>query len=168
LPALYWGTDKVGGLESKSVTTGKPISSQLQYGRLIQPALIRLDLLGLHVKLSSHLMGPHVRSDGPSDRSAGLLVGWTHLSVTVVSLVGGDIGVPMSHMHSSRDEIEFIKSTYRVYSLLLWIGELCYVLMPILISFVHVHGYVWDYSCLCSLIEFPSQFFINLLIILIL
>jgi hypothetical protein len=27
LPALYWATDKVGGPESKSVTTGKPISS---------------------------------------------------------------------------------------------------------------------------------------------
>jgi hypothetical protein len=27
LPALYRATDKVGGLESRSVTTGKPISS---------------------------------------------------------------------------------------------------------------------------------------------
>jgi hypothetical protein len=27
LPALYWATDKIGGLESRSVTTGKPISS---------------------------------------------------------------------------------------------------------------------------------------------
>jgi hypothetical protein len=27
LPALYWATDKVGGPESRSVTTGKPISS---------------------------------------------------------------------------------------------------------------------------------------------
>jgi hypothetical protein len=27
LPALYWTTDKVGGPESRSVTTGKPISS---------------------------------------------------------------------------------------------------------------------------------------------
>jgi hypothetical protein len=27
LPALYWTTDKVGGRESRSVTTGKPISS---------------------------------------------------------------------------------------------------------------------------------------------
>jgi hypothetical protein len=31
LPALYWATDKVDGSESKSVTIGKPISSQLQY-----------------------------------------------------------------------------------------------------------------------------------------
>jgi hypothetical protein len=37
------------------------------------------------------------RSCGPTDRSAGLLVGRTHLSGTVVSLVGGDHGVPMSH-----------------------------------------------------------------------
>jgi hypothetical protein len=35
LPALYWATDKVDGPESKSVTTGKPISSQLRYERLI-------------------------------------------------------------------------------------------------------------------------------------
>jgi hypothetical protein len=27
LTALYWATDKVGGLESRSVTTGKPIFS---------------------------------------------------------------------------------------------------------------------------------------------
>jgi hypothetical protein len=40
-----------------------------------------------------------VRSAGPTDRSAGLLVGRTHLSGTAVSLVGGDPGVPMSHTH---------------------------------------------------------------------
>jgi hypothetical protein len=34
---------------------------------------------------------------GPLDRLAGLLVGRTHLSGTVVSLVGGDPRVPMSH-----------------------------------------------------------------------
>jgi hypothetical protein len=53
LPALYWAMDKVGGPESESVTTGKPISSQLQYGGLIRAALIRLDCLVLHAKLSS-------------------------------------------------------------------------------------------------------------------
>jgi hypothetical protein len=41
--------------------------------------------------------GPPTRSVGPTDRSAGLLVGRTHLSGTVMSLVGGDPGVPMSH-----------------------------------------------------------------------
>jgi hypothetical protein len=41
--------------------------------------------------------GPPTRSVGPTDRSAGLLVGRTHLSGTAVSLVGGDLGVPMSH-----------------------------------------------------------------------
>jgi hypothetical protein len=55
LPALYWATDKVGGPESGSVTKGKPISSQLQHGKLIRAALIRLDCLVLHAKLSSHL-----------------------------------------------------------------------------------------------------------------
>jgi hypothetical protein len=41
--------------------------------------------------------GPHVRSSRPTDRSAGLLVGQTQLSGTAVSLVGGDLRVPMSH-----------------------------------------------------------------------
>jgi hypothetical protein len=47
--------DKVGGPESGSVTKGKPISSQLQHGKLIRTALIRLDFLVLPAKLSSHL-----------------------------------------------------------------------------------------------------------------
>jgi hypothetical protein len=55
LPTLYWATEMVGGPESRSVTTGKPISSQLQHGRLIRAALICLDFLELHAKLSSHL-----------------------------------------------------------------------------------------------------------------
>jgi hypothetical protein len=38
-------------------------------------------------------------SVGPTDRSAGLLVGRTHSPGTAVSLVGGDPGVPMSHTH---------------------------------------------------------------------
>jgi hypothetical protein len=66
----------------------------LHHGKLIRAALIRLDILVLHTKLS---LGPHVRSDRPTDRSASLLVGRTHLSVTAMSLVGGDLGVPMSH-----------------------------------------------------------------------
>jgi hypothetical protein len=40
---------------------------------------------------------PPTRSVGPTDRSTSLLVGWTYLSGTAVSLVGGDPGVPMSH-----------------------------------------------------------------------
>jgi hypothetical protein len=43
------------------------------------------------------LVGLPTRSVGPTDRSAGLLVGRTHLSGTAMSLVGGDPGVPMSH-----------------------------------------------------------------------
>jgi hypothetical protein len=46
--ALYWAMDKVSGPDSGSVRTRKPISSQLQYGRLIQATLIRLDYLVLH------------------------------------------------------------------------------------------------------------------------
>jgi hypothetical protein len=68
LPALYWLMDKVGAPKSKSVTTGKPISSWLQCGRLIQAALICLDCLGLHAKLSSRL--------------------WTHMSGRVGLLTG--------------------------------------------------------------------------------
>jgi hypothetical protein len=55
LPALYWATDKVDGLESKLLTTGKPMSSQLQHGKLIRADLIRLDCLVVHAKLSSRL-----------------------------------------------------------------------------------------------------------------
>jgi hypothetical protein len=112
LPALYWATDKVGGPESRSVTTGKPISSQLQHRKLIRATLIRLDCLVLHAKLSSRLdkvvwgifwkvfrrsFEPPTTSVGPTNRSAGLLVGQTYLSGMTVSLVGGDPGVPMSH-----------------------------------------------------------------------
>jgi hypothetical protein len=97
LPALDWATDKVGGPESKSVTIGKPISSQLQHGNLypscVNPS--RLPCLARQPVFSSS--GPHVRSGRPTDRSAGLLVGRTRLSGMVVSLVGGDPGVPMSH-----------------------------------------------------------------------
>jgi hypothetical protein len=112
LLALYWVMDKVGGPESRSVTTGKPISSQLQHGKLTRVALIRLDCLVLHAKLSSRLdkvvwgifwkdfrrsCEPPTRLVGPTDRSTGLLVGRTNLSGTTVSLVSGDPGVPMSH-----------------------------------------------------------------------
>jgi hypothetical protein len=107
LPALYWATDKVGGPESMSVTTGKPMSSQLQHGKLIQDALVRLVCLVLHVKLSSRLgnlleglqevVWAPTRSLGPTNRSTGLLVGRTHLSRTTVSLVDGDQGYHMSH-----------------------------------------------------------------------
>jgi hypothetical protein len=42
------------------------------------------------------LCGPPARSVGPTDRSAGLQVGRTHLSGTAVSLVAGDPGVPQT------------------------------------------------------------------------
>jgi hypothetical protein len=44
-------------------------------------------------------MGRQLGWLGPLDRSAGLLLGRTRLSGTVVSLVGGDPGVPVSHRH---------------------------------------------------------------------
>jgi hypothetical protein len=81
----------------------------LHHGRLIRAALIRLDCHVLRAKLSSRLdkvvwgifwkvfkrsCGPPTRSVGPTDRSAGLLVGRTHLSGMAVSLVGGTQGYP--------------------------------------------------------------------------
>jgi hypothetical protein len=42
--------------------------------------------------------GLPIRSVGPINRSAGLLVGRTYLSGAAVSLVGGDPGVPLSHI----------------------------------------------------------------------
>jgi hypothetical protein len=41
--------------------------------------------------------GRQTRSIGPTNRSAGLLVGRTYLSGTAVSLVGGGPGIPISH-----------------------------------------------------------------------
>jgi hypothetical protein len=97
LPALYWVTDKVGGPKSRSVTTGKPISSQLQHEKLIRAALIHVDFLVLHAKLSSRLRAHMSGRTGLLNKSAGLLVGRTYLSGTSLSLDGGDPGVPMSH-----------------------------------------------------------------------
>jgi hypothetical protein len=53
-------------------------------------------------KVFRGLCGLPTRSVGPTDRSAGLPVGRTHLSGTVVSLVSGDPRVPMSHKHPER------------------------------------------------------------------
>jgi hypothetical protein len=97
LPTLYWVTDKVGGPESKSVTTGKPISSQFTTWKAYPSCLNSSGLPCLACQVVFSSLGPHVRSDRPTDRLAGLLVGWTHLSGTTMSLVSGDRGVPMSH-----------------------------------------------------------------------
>jgi hypothetical protein len=112
LPALYWTTDKVGGPESRSVTTGKPISSLFTswkpYPSCLNPSelpcLARQAVfssgegrLGILLKVFRRSCGLPTRSVGPTDRSAGLLVGRTRLTGTTVSLVGGDPGVPMSH-----------------------------------------------------------------------
>jgi hypothetical protein len=118
LPALYWATDKVGGPESRSVTTEKPIPSQLQLlsylvdllwskSTEILSCLVHQVLRSCWIRSSGAIFwkvfwrscGQPTRSVGPTDRSAGLLVGRTHLSGTAVSLVGGDPGVPMSHIN---------------------------------------------------------------------
>jgi hypothetical protein len=84
----------------------------LHHGRLIQAALIRLECLSctpslevvmdwvvwrIFWKVFKRSCRPPTRSVGSTNRSAGLLVGRTHLSGTAVSLIGGDPGVPMSH-----------------------------------------------------------------------
>jgi hypothetical protein len=102
LPALYWATDKVGGPESKSVTTGKPISSLFTSWKAYLSYLNPFGLPCLARQAVFSSLDPHVKSGGPADRSAGLLVGRTHLLGTAVSLVGGDPGVPMSHKLQAR------------------------------------------------------------------
>jgi hypothetical protein len=52
---------------------------------------------GIFSKAFRRSCGPPNRSVGPTDRSTGLLVGRTHLSGMVMSLVGGDPRVPISH-----------------------------------------------------------------------
>jgi hypothetical protein len=52
---------------------------------------------GIFWKVFRRSCGLPTRSVGSTDRSAGILVGRTHLSGTAVRLVGGDPGVPMSH-----------------------------------------------------------------------
>jgi hypothetical protein len=60
-------------------------------------SLSELDCLVLYTKLSScpwaHMSG----RAGPTNRSAGLLVGRARLPGTAETLVGGDPWVPMSH-----------------------------------------------------------------------
>jgi hypothetical protein len=52
---------------------------------------------GILWKVFRRSCGLPTRSVGPTNRSTSLLIGWTHLSRTAVSLVGGDPWVPMSH-----------------------------------------------------------------------
>jgi hypothetical protein len=112
LPTSYWLTDNVCGPESKSVTTGKPISSKLQHNPVIfglsdgttnvfmsclTRQVTRKNPIRTYRESSRRSSGSHIRSVGPTVRSASLLLGRTHLSRTTVNLVSGDPGVPMSH-----------------------------------------------------------------------
>jgi hypothetical protein len=71
LARLILGDGQGRWTESKLVTTSKSISSQLQHGKLIRAALIRLDCLVLHAKLSSRLQD---HMSGRSDLLTGRLV----------------------------------------------------------------------------------------------
>jgi hypothetical protein len=57
-------------------------------------------VLKIFWKVFRRSCGSPSRSVVPTVRSTGLLVGRTHLSGMVVSLVGGDPGVPLSHKPS--------------------------------------------------------------------
>jgi hypothetical protein len=68
---------------------------------------------GIFWKVFRRSCGLPTRSVGPTDRSASVLVGRTHLSGMAYSLVGGDQGVPMSHsiMDTEVYSISFIRVT---------------------------------------------------------
>jgi hypothetical protein len=110
---LYWPADEVG-----SQTPGRlrPGDLSLHYTSCHIPLICfrrspprslsctpSLEVVGNEVvwgifwKVFRRSCRPPTRSVGPTNRSAGLLVGRTHLSGMAVSLVGGDPGVPMSH-----------------------------------------------------------------------
>jgi hypothetical protein len=112
--ALYWPADEVG---SQSPGQLRPGDLSLRYTSCHIPSIClgevhrglvlsctpSLEVVADQVvwrifwKVFRRSRGLPTRSDGPTDRSTGLLVGRTHLSGTVVSLVGGDPRVPMSH-----------------------------------------------------------------------
>jgi hypothetical protein len=52
---------------------------------------------GIFWKVFRRSCGPPTKLVGSTVRSAGLLVGWTHLSEMVMNLVSRDPSVPMSH-----------------------------------------------------------------------
>jgi hypothetical protein len=56
---------------------------------------------GIFWKVFRRSCGSPTRSVGPTDRSADLLVGQTHLSGTAMILVGGDPGA-MSHRYLAK------------------------------------------------------------------
>jgi hypothetical protein len=112
--ALYWPAYEVGSLTPSRL---RPGDLSLRYTSCHIPSIcfrrnpprslscipslevvINQVVWGIFWKVFRRSYGLPIRSAGPTDRSAGLLVGRTHLSGTAVSLVGGDPGVPMSHM----------------------------------------------------------------------
>jgi hypothetical protein len=113
LPTLYWLADKVdaqtpGQLRPKHQRLVDYNTCHICRSACRNPPLVLsctpclevvLDKVawGIFWKVFRRTCGPPTRSFGPTDRSAGVLVGRTHLSRTVVSLVGGDPRVPMSH-----------------------------------------------------------------------
>jgi hypothetical protein len=64
------------------------------------------------------------RSVGSTNRSADLLVGRTHLSGTVGSLVDGDPGVPMSHRYDLLGVLHFPALPHNLATSDGWVEEL--------------------------------------------
>jgi hypothetical protein len=110
---LYWPADEVGSqtrglLQSgdlslhyischiPSIFFGRSPARSLSCTPSLEVVVDQV-VWGIFWKVFRRSCGQPTRSVGPTDRSAGLLVGRTHLSGTAVSLVGGDPGVPMSH-----------------------------------------------------------------------
>jgi hypothetical protein len=117
LPALYWPADKVSSQTPSRLRPGDLSLADYNTFYICRsgwsestdilsctPSLVVvLDKVVWRIfwKIFRRSCGPPTRSVGPTVRSAGLLVGLTHLSGTVVSLISGDPGIPMSYNKSS-------------------------------------------------------------------
>jgi hypothetical protein len=105
---LYWPADKVGSQIPSRLRPGDlslvdytlAISVDLLGRNPLLSCLVRQVLRSFRIRLSRIFWKVFRRSCGPprsvgsTVRSAGLLVGRTHLSETAMSLVGGDPGYP--------------------------------------------------------------------------
>jgi hypothetical protein len=116
--ALYWPADEVGSQTPGRLRPGdlslhytSCISCRSAFGEVHRGLChVRQVLKSWWIRSSGESYwkvfrrscGPPTRSVGPTDRSAGLLLGRTYLSGTAVSLVSGDPRVPMSHRFLAR------------------------------------------------------------------
>jgi hypothetical protein len=109
------------GMGGRSPTGNSPLSSLVTICKAYSSCLNLSGLPCLACQAVFLPSGPHVRSDRPTDRSAGLLVGRTHLSGTAVSLVGGDPGVPMSHTYICHHKLLYSWTKFQKKCLILFL-----------------------------------------------